>query len=337
MDTARAGPSGALHRDGMVEAIAFAAERLLVSPEWRDAADEVLARLGQAADVSRAYIVRNTEDGRGRLTSNWLAEWTQPGVLRVMDDPDFRSALWEESGFGRWARLLGSGEVVQGAVVAFPESERTPLELHGAVSLVTLPVFVSGAWWGAIGFDDCVASRDWSDEELAALRASATVLGAAIQRQIVEQQRRAAEEQYRIVVEHIPAVVYVEALEGDIERLYISPQVEAIFGYTPAEWRTTSNFWLDHVHADDRPALIEYDERTNVDRHPFSADYRLLAADGEWRWVHDEATFLEGANGSGFWQGFIVDITDRKLVEEQLARALDAERDAAHRLRSSTR
>ena len=119
MDTARAAPSGSLHRDGMVEAIAFAAERLLVSPEWRDAADEVLARLGQAADVSRAYIVRNTEDGRGRLTSNWLAEWTQPGVLRVMDDPDFRSALWEESGFGRWARLLGSGEVVQGAIAAF--------------------------------------------------------------------------------------------------------------------------------------------------------------------------------------------------------------------------
>ena len=118
-----------------------------------------------------------------------------------------------------------------------------------------------------------------------------------------EERLRAAEERYRIVVEHIPAVVYVEALEGDPERFYISPQVEAIFGYTPDEWRLTPDFWLDHVHDEDRPGLIADDERTNVERRPFSVDYRFLAADGGWRWVHDEATFLEGPGGSGSGRG----------------------------------
>ena len=186
VDTARAGPSGSLHRDDIVEAIAFAAERLLAATDWREAADDVLARLGEAADVSRAYIATNGEDGQGRLTATWLAEWTPPGVLRVMDDPEFRSAPWEESGFGRWAEVLGNGEVVQGAVAGFPERERLPLELHGVVSLVEFPVFVGDAWWGCIGFDDCVQVRDWSGEELAALRASATVLGAAIHRRLAD-------------------------------------------------------------------------------------------------------------------------------------------------------
>jgi PAS domain S-box-containing protein len=445
VDTARAAPFESLHRDGIVEAIAFTAERLLLSPEWREAAQEVLARLGQAAGVSRAYIATNAVDDEGRLTSNWLAEWTGPGIVRVTDDINFRSAPWEESGFGRWSKILARGDVVQSAVADLPECERPPLELHGVVSLAKFPVFVDGEWWGAIGFDDCVAVRDWSGDELGALRASATVLGAAIRRQQLggqaeqlveseeryrymidhspdailvhadgrfvfanqaaaellaaespsalvglpietivhpdyrelagdraaleqrgqavplleekfirldgreifvevagmpvryenraagqivvrdisrrkeaEEHLRSAEERYRALVEHIPAVVYVETPEGDPEHFYISPQVESVFGYQAEEWRWTSGFWLDHVHPDDRLRVVSDDERTNVERAQFSFEYRFLAADGEWRWVHDEATFLESPDGGGFWQGFMLDITERKRVEEAL-------------------
>ena len=67
MNTARPEPSSSLHRDGIVEAVAFTAERLLLAPDWREAADEVLARLGQAASVSRAYIAVNTGNGEGRF------------------------------------------------------------------------------------------------------------------------------------------------------------------------------------------------------------------------------------------------------------------------------
>jgi PAS domain S-box-containing protein len=449
VDTARAGTSQSLHRDGIVEAIAFTAERLLLSADWTEAVDEVLERLGQAAGVSRAYIAMNGEDGEGRLTSTWLAEWTGPGIIRVMDDPDFRSTPWEESGFGRWSEILARGDIVRSAVADLPETEQPTLELHGVLSLAKFPVFVDGGWWGAIGFDDCIRVRDWNSDELAALRASATVLGAAIQRQRLngqaleaetryrqlvehipavtyldvldddevrvgyispqvedllgypaerfirdpnfwfsivhqedrdrveesgavtsargvrfeqeyrmmaadghvvwvhdvsteivggpstsrswqgflvdvtsrrrtEEQLRRAEERYRALVEHIPAVVYVETPEGDPARFYLSPQVEAVFGYPVEEWRSTEDFWIDHVHPEDRPQVVSDDERTNVEREHFSLDYRFLAADGGWRWVHDEATFLEEPDGSGFWQGFMLDITERKQVEEQL-------------------
>lgn len=431
-----------MRRLGIVEAVAFTAERLLLSREWREAADEVLSRLGDAAGVSRAYVVANAVDDDGRLTTTWLAEWTVPGVVRVMDDPRSRSAPWEASGYGRWSKVLAQGGVVQGAVADLPEIERPALESHGVVSLATFPVFVGGEWWGAIGFDDCMRIREWSGDELSALRAAATVLGAAIQRQRLDRQAleaerryqhmvdhspdailihadgrfvfanqaaaqllaaetpaglvglpietivhpdyrdrvqdrialeelgevaplleetfirldgreilvevagipvtyegraagqivvrdisrrkaaeerlRGAEERYRALVEHIPAVVYMETPEGDPERFYISPQVEAVFGYPADEWRWTADFWLDHVHPDDRPRVVADDERSNAERGQFSLDYRFLAADGDWRWVHDEASFLEGPEGDGFWQGFMLDITERKRVEEQL-------------------
>ena len=71
------------------------------------------------------------------------------------------------------------------------------------------------------------------------------------------------------------------------------------------------------MHPDDRQRVMRDDERTNVERAPFSFEYRFLAADGGWRWVHDEASFLEGPR-RGVWQGLMMDITERKRAEQQL-------------------
>ena len=38
-------------------------------------------------------------------------------------------------------------------------------------------------------------------------------------------------------------------------------------------------------------------------------------------WVRDEATFVPDLDGEGFWQGFMLDITERKRAEDQLREA----------------
>ncbi|MFI5054702.1 MAG: PAS domain-containing protein, partial [Acidimicrobiia bacterium] len=139
-------------------------------------------------------------------------------------------------------------------------------------------------------------------------------------RKEAEDHLRAAEERYRALVEHIPGVVYVETPD-DRDPTYVSPQVEQVFGYPAEAWRQGPTFWIDHVHPEDRQMVEAEDERVGLERGPFSLDYRFLAADGTWRWVHDEATYLPDPDGSGFWQGLMVDITERKHVEDQLREA----------------
>ncbi len=51
----------------------------------------------------------------------------------------------------------------------------------------------------------------------------------------------------------------------------------------------------------------------------FEHDYRLVAGDGSFRWVHDSATPVRDESGHLIAiQGTLVDITERKAQEEQI-------------------
>jgi PAS domain S-box-containing protein len=143
-----------------------------------------------------------------------------------------------------------------------------------------------------------------------------------------------AEAGFRAIVESIPAVTYREALDGDPERFYVSPQVEEIFGYSPEEWRWTPDFWIDHVHPDDRDRVLQADISSNETLGRFEADYRLRHADGRYVWVHESATFAPTADGLGFWQGFLLDITERREAEDALRDAEERFRDLLDRYRA---
>jgi len=60
-----------------------------------------------------------------------------------------------------------------------------------------------------------------------------------------------AEAKYRALVEHIPAVVYLDPVDEDGESIYVSPQIRDLIGVEPQEWLTDPYSWRRHVHPDD--------------------------------------------------------------------------------------
>ena len=47
-----------------------------------------------------------------------------------------------------------------------PKSEQPELQFEDILSIVLVPIFVEGRWWGYIGFDECVEEREWSTAQL---------------------------------------------------------------------------------------------------------------------------------------------------------------------------
>ncbi len=182
-------------RDDILSAISFAATRLLEPGDFADGVNAALAGLGVATGVSRVYVFQNHLAPDGALLASQRYEWVAPGITPQMDNPDLQSFPYLAGGFARWVETLGRDEVIRGPVREFPASERAILEPQDIRSILIVPVFMAGDWWGFIGFDDCLREHDWSAAEIGALRTAAGILGAALQRQDIETELRHRNEQ----------------------------------------------------------------------------------------------------------------------------------------------
>jgi GAF domain-containing protein len=187
----------ARRRDAILEALAYASGKLLMPGAPDELMSDVLAQLGQAADVSRAYIFQNQIVAGAGLYASLRYEWTAPGQPSRSGDPDLRRLPYDPAGLARWVDILGAGKSLNGLVRDFPDSERALMERQGVLALAVVPIISAGEWWGWVGFDDRASERVWSAAEIEALKSAAGALGAFLTRQRAE----AAEREQRALAE----------------------------------------------------------------------------------------------------------------------------------------
>jgi diguanylate cyclase (GGDEF)-like protein/PAS domain S-box-containing protein len=137
------------------------------------------------------------------------------------------------------------------------------------------------------------------------------------ERKRAEERLQQAESRYRTLVERMPAVVYVQEIGITGSAMYMSPQIEALTGYSPEECKDPDLRWR-MVHPDDRERMQAEDERTGKPGEVFTTEYRVVHRDGRTVWVRNESVMFEDTSRTRYWQGFMVDITERKRAEEAL-------------------
>ncbi len=137
---------------------------------------------------------------------------------------------------------------------------------------------------------------------------------------LLEAERWTAEDRFRTVVERLPAIVYLEAVEdeqtGTRPLLYVSPQLETILGFTPGAWMADpAARWQRFDPEDLERVRTEYLQAEQAER-PFSAEYRMIGEDDATTWFRDEAVLVRDERGRPiYWQGIMYDVTKQRESE----------------------
>ena len=144
-------------------------------------------------------------------------------------------------------------------------------------------------------------------------------------RKEAEAARDAARSRLSQLISAAPAVVYAFKAKDDFAPTFVSENIRVLFGYEPAEYLESPDFWRRCVHPDDLGAVeAQFDTLFRIGLH--TVEYRFLRKDGAYCWVSDEWRLIRDDAGKpveivGSWS----DVSARKHAE-------DARREAQQRL-----
>jgi diguanylate cyclase (GGDEF)-like protein/PAS domain S-box-containing protein len=146
---------------------------------------------------------------------------------------------------------------------------------------------------------------------------------------------RAAEERFRALIEAIRAISYITDWDEFGTIRYISSHVEEALGYPPERWYAAPDHWTTILHPEDKDRVLAESSRAFAAGVDFTAEYRVLAADGRVVWIAERETIVRDELGRpSFCHGVMFDVTLLKTTEERLVAAeaaLREERDLAQR------
>jgi PAS domain S-box-containing protein len=141
-----------------------------------------------------------------------------------------------------------------------------------------------------------------------------------------------AADRFRVLVEQIPAVVFMVFLDGGFSEAYVSPQIEQMLGFSQEEWLDDPLRWYEQIHPEDKQRWSVEAANLLLTGNQLKSTYRVLARDGKVVWFRCEAKMVRRRDGEPwFVHGVGFDITELKETELALQRET-AERERLQRL-----
>ncbi len=310
-------------RDLLLRGVATATNHLLTTDP--DAISKALRILAVSIGADRIMIMESAEWRGGESGSEpiqWLREPAEP----------FRGEIsWDQ--FIGWQDTLSRGNPIQGITSRILDPGRKILEDNGIISFLLLPVFIEGRFCAVISIDDCHSERWWTENEVAILQAAAGSIGNAILRRRTEEALGESRRKLATLMSNLPGMAY--RCRNDRKRTmeFVSDGCLELTGRSPSDLlHNDAMAYVDLIHPDDRDCVWSEIQQATEEMRPFRLTYRINGRLGtKWVWEQGQGIFVPSGELVAL-EGFIHDITERKLAEDVLKRTQEElERRVAER------
>ena len=162
-------------------AVLHSSELLINDIDIDEMLNEVIAILGESAEIDRCYILKNNFK-EGELSSmNYAYEWVNKGVRSLMQEAPNREFSWEH--FEPLKKVLLDGFCFYSHTKDIKEQEFSDLlEERGTKSLMLSPIVYDKKIWGILGFDMCSTEHAWLEMETSTFISISSNIGAFLKR-----------------------------------------------------------------------------------------------------------------------------------------------------------
>ena len=122
-------------------------------------------------------------------------------------------------------------------------------------------------------------------------------------------------------IANLDAVVWAVELPS-MNFVFASPQAGKLLGFAPEHWTSHPSFWLDRIHNGDREWVARHYQHAIESGTPQSCEFQAITAGGGALWLREYSRLLPAADGQPRYMiGVAVDVTERRLLEDQLVQA----------------
>lgn len=309
-------------RNAMLDAVAYASTQIVSAENWRSEIPELLRRLGLATSMSRVTFFEVHKGPNGELVQSCRFDWAEPGLPPIANNSLYHNMPLADEGnpheLGDWSRRRQRGEVVQATLREVTGYTRQVFLEHGTLSFISVPIMVSGKWWGFLGFDDCKTERVWNTAEIDVLKVAAALIAGAIQREASHEELRLSEERYALAARGANDGLYDWNLATG--KAYLSPRLHEILGFGEGELGEDISRFFALFLPDDLKGLRVYLQDRYAKLEPrFLYECRIQASNGDLKWVALRGLIVYKEGSPQRLVGAMRDITERVEFQQRLS------------------
>lgn len=287
------------------------------SKTWIDEAiTSALYQIAIFFQVDRSYLFQFSSDAKTiSMTHEWCAEGIEPQKERIQKEP-VENQPWMMQEIQREEYT-----VIPDVDALDYEGERKEFQRQDIKSLICIPVKKDGEVFGFLGLDSVKTQKDWPAEEITLFKIIGEIISSIMARHQIEDELTESEARYRTLVSNIPGIVFRCDMCKDWAMRFMSEEIEELTEY-PSSYFINNRVrsYMSLIHPQDQEEVFRVIQESISKKRAYTVQYRVLSASGKIRWVLENGQGVFDSQGDlEYIDGVIMEITERKKVEEKLA------------------